>query len=186
MAVIYFKRYRMQIDLQHSYFDHFKIPPNYRFHPWRAGLLDAHADAKSRSFGNELDSNVFPCLGDPEGCRKLMNEISCRQGFIPQATWLVTYHHPDTGRRENCGTVQGIHEQHDMGAIQNIGISQEHRGRGIGSLIIRHCLRGFQQVGVRFVTLEVTAQNTGAIRLYQRLGFEVKRTVFKIIEVRNY
>lgn len=176
----------MQIDLQNCKFENFSIPSNYRFHSWRGGLLDAHADAKSRSFSNELDSNVFPCLSDFDGCRKLMNEISCRQGFIPQATWLATYHYPESGRRENCATVQGIHEQHDVGAIQNIGVAQAHRGRGIGALIIHHSLQGFQQVGVRFVTLEVTAQNTGAIRLYQRMGFRITRTVFKIIEVRGH
>jgi len=79
--------------------------------------------------------------------------------------------------------VQGIHDQHDIGAIQNIGVAKSHRGRGLGAFIIERSLLGFQQVGIRFVTLEVTAQNTGAIRLYERVGFRTQRTVFKIIEV---
>ncbi len=183
MPVIYFKRYRMQLDLRDQTFGNGKIPEGYRFHPWSPRLLQAHADAKYRSFRNELDANVFPCFADPEGCIRLMKEISCRQGFVPEATWLATYHHPETGRRENCATVQGICDQLNVGAIQNIGVAHMHRGKGIGSLIVWHCLNGFRQQGMEFVTLEVTANNTGAIRLYERLGFRIQKTVFKIVEV---
>ena len=34
--------------------------------------LPVHAEVKYKSFREELDSNVFPCLGDREGCRRLM------------------------------------------------------------------------------------------------------------------
>lgn len=183
MSVIYFKRYRMQIDLRNRKFDLGKIPPHYRFHPWQKRHLFAHAEAKYHSFRNELDANVFPCLADSDGCIKLMTEISNRQGFVPEATWLVTFNCPETGKRENCATVQGIRDQFDVGAIQNIGVSQAHRSKGVGSLIVQHCLHGFQHVGVNFVTLEVTVQNTGAIRLYERLGFKIQKTVFKVVEL---
>lgn len=183
MAVIFFKRLRMQIDLHTRQFARSVPPPDYDLHPWQEKLLEAHADAKSRSFRDELDANLFPSLAEPDGCLRLMNEISCRQGFVPQATWLITFRDPKTGRQENCGTVQGIHEQYDIGAIQNIGVSRNHRGRGLGSLIINQCLQGFQQVGIRYVTLEVTAHNTGAIRLYERIGFRIQRIVFKINHV---
>ena len=183
MAVIYFKRYRMQVDLRERRFDDLSVPSGFRFQAWHPQLLDAHAEAKFRSFRNELDANVFPCLGDADGCLKLMKEISCRQGFVPEATWLVTYRHPDSGRRENCGTVQGISEQVEVGSIQNIGIVQSQRGKGIGSLIVSHCLRGFQRAGIKFVNLEVTSQNTGAVRLYERIGFRILRTVFKSVEI---
>ena len=44
-------------------------------------------------------------------------------------------------------------------------------------------LQGFQAAGLRRTFLEVTAQNDGAIRLYQRLGFAKARTVYKAVEV---
>lgn len=183
MAVVYIKRYRMQIDLRERRFDLHDVPAGYRFHAWHERLLNAHAEAKFRSFRNELDTNVFPCLGDADGCLKLMKEISCRQGFIPESTWLATYQNPQTRHKENCGTVQGISEKVDVGSIQNIGIVEAHRGKGIGSRIVEHALHGFQAAGIKFVTLEVTSQNTGAVRLYQRLGFRTLRTVFKSVEI---
>lgn len=183
MAVVYFKRLRMQIDLRDRPVFNPKVPPHYRLHPWQSRLLYAHGEAKFRSFRNELDANVFPCLADSEGCRRLMTEISNRQGFVPEATWLVTHVCPVTSKRENCATVQGIRDQFDVGAIQNIGVAQEHRNKGIGSLIVQQSLLGFQAVGINFVVLEVTAQNTGAIRLYERLGFKIQKTVFKVVEL---
>jgi hypothetical protein len=44
-------------------------------------------------------------------------------------------------------------------------------------------LGGFQRAGLQRAFLEVTAQNHGAIRLYQRIGFSKARTVYKAVEV---
>jgi ribosomal protein S18 acetylase RimI-like enzyme len=183
MPVVFFKRYRMQYDLRESLFDAPELPEGFELKPWNESLLASHAEAKFRSFRNELDANVFPCLGESEGCYRLMREIASRQGFVPAATWLATYTDPQTGKIENCGTVQGIREKIDVGSIQNIGIVDAHRGKGIGSAIVRQSLQGFQSVGIKIVTLEVTEKNSGAFRLYERLGFRVLRTVFKSVEI---
>ena len=183
MPVVFFKRYRMQYDLRNASFDDVELPDGYCLKPWDDSLLASHAEAKFRSFRNELDANVFPCLGESDGCYRLIREISSRQGFVPEATWLATYTDPISGRTENCGTIQGIREKLDVGAIQNIGVVEAHRGRGIGTAIVRHSLQGFQSVGIKIVTLEVTEKNSGASRLYERLGFRILRTVFKSVEI---
>lgn len=183
MTVTYFKRYRMQFDLRDGCLEADPLAPGYSLVPWSPGTIPRHANAKFRSFREELDANVFPCLGDAEGCLRLMKEISCRQGFIPKATWLITCTNPKSGIVENCGTVQGIREQPDVGSIQNLGIAPGHRGKGLGSVLLAHALAGFRSTGIKFVTLEVTAQNYGAVRLYERMGFRVLRTVFKSIDV---
>ena len=108
MAVIYFKRYRMDIDLRSSGTTHIELPHGYVLWPWSAELLDTHAEVKYRSFRWEVDSDVFPCLGNLEGCRQLMYEISSRNGFLPDATWLAVYDCPEEGVFEYCGTIQGI------------------------------------------------------------------------------
>jgi ribosomal protein S18 acetylase RimI-like enzyme len=69
-----------------------------------------------------------------------------------------------------------------MGAIQNLGITPEHRGRGLGGLLMIKALEGFQRAGLSRAFLEVTSDNTTAIRLYRRLGFSKVRTVYKVIE----
>ena len=175
----------MQIDLQECdrLLDPPSLPTGFKLLAWNDSLVEAHAYAKFLSFQNELDCNVFPCLGDADGCERLMNEISSRGGFVPEATWLLTFTDPVSKRMQSIGTVQGIQEQSDVGSIQNIGIAKDFRGKGLGTAIVKRSLAGFDSVGVRFVTLEVTANNTQARRLYERLGFRVLKVVFKSAEI---
>ena len=60
---------------------------------------------------------------------------------------------------------------------------QVHRGKGLGTALLRRALTGFCEVGLERAMLEVTAQNSGAVRLYQRLGFRRVKTVYKAAEV---
>lgn len=183
MSVTYFKRFRMAFDLTGSFFPVPDIPPGYRFFAWQDNLLSAHADAKFRSFQFELDANVFPCLGQPDGCRRLMNEITGRNGFVEEATWLLGWQPRVKGEVEYCGTVQGIRDQKGGGSIQNLGITPEHRGQGLGTALLYYALQGFRKAGLKRASLEVTAQNYGAVTLYRRLGFRKTKTVYKAVEV---
>jgi ribosomal protein S18 acetylase RimI-like enzyme len=158
------------------------IPRGYRVTPWQEALLDAHAEAKYRSFRVEIDANVFPCLGEREGCLRLMREITRRDGFLASATWLLEYCSAD-GRSEYCGTIQGVQDGSAYGAVQNLGITPRHRGRGLGTVLLRCALDAFGEAGLRKAYLEVTAQNVGAVRLYERLGFRRVKTVYKAADV---
>ena len=183
MTITYFKRFRMQYDLSKELPGLPDVPAGYSIHAWDPTLLVPHSRAKYASFRYELDANVFPCLGDSEGCYRLMREISSRNGFVPEATWLLSYRKESSRFSSYCGTVQGIKDHDGFGSIQNLGIAPECRGLGLGTLLLGHALRGFQSLGLRFATLEVTAQNLGAYRLYHRFGFRTVRTVFKSTEV---
>ena len=183
MDLTYFKRFRMEINLAGRDLTPPPLPSHYGLLPWDASLLDAFSQAKYRSFRNELDANVFPCLSEFDGCRRLMAEIVRKPGFLPAATWLMVYSPQGQNRPDYCGTVQGIRDQHGLGAIQNLGIAPEHRHAGLGTSLVWHSLAGFRRAGVRRVYLEVTAQNDGAIRLYRRAGFVAIRTVYKAVEM---
>lgn len=182
MGLTYFKRFRMEINLLGRDLSWGKLPPGYRWIPWNDELVSIHADVKYASFRDEIDANVFPCLGDMAGCQRLMVEISQKPGFLAEATWLAAYRAPGAGRDEYCGTIQGIRDRYGLGAIQNLGITPEHRDRGIGSGLLLKALEGFRRCGLNQVHLEVTAENEGAIRLYRRLGFTTVKTVFKVTE----
>lgn len=182
MDLAYFKRYRMEIQLAGRSLTPSPLPAAYRLTPWHESLLDAFSRAKYESFRNEMDANVFPCLSQFDGCRRLMAEIIRKPGFLPGATWLAVYTPQDGARAEYCGTIQGVRDQHGFGAIQNLGTTPEHRCAGLGACLLLHALVGFREAGVQRVYLEVTAQNQAAIRLYRRLGFTTVRTVYKAVE----
>lgn len=199
MGLTYFKRFRMEIDLDRR-LPEAVAPAGYRLLAWDSRLLVPHALAKYLSFRTEIDANVFPCLGDYDGCVRLMQEIARKDGFLPGATWLAVaegnargdgslvdrVYADDVSDDEGvfyCGTVQGIRDRTQYGAIQNLGIVPEQRARGLGSCLLLKALEGFQRAGLHRAFLEVTAQNEGAIRLYRRLGFYKARTVYKAVEM---
>jgi hypothetical protein len=177
----YFKRFRMDADLSAPRRP-LPLPAGYRFVSWNEALLDVHARTKHRSFRGEIDALVFPCLGDIEGCRRLMREIRNKPGFLPLATWLVAWG-DSAAELEWCGTIQGVLDRGRGGMIQNVGVVPGHRGRGLGSCLIDQALAGFRSHGIGTVSLEVTADNCGAVRLYQRLGFRRTRTIYKVTDL---
>jgi len=180
----YFKRFRMEADLSPPRGMR-PLPPGYRFVPWNEALLDVHARTKFRAFRDEIDAHVFPCLGDLEGCRRLMHEIRGKSGFLASATWLIAYGaHPANLRW--CGTIQGVVDRQRAGMIQNVGIVPDHRGLGLGTCLIERALAGFRTAGLRTAALEVTAENPRAVQLYQRLGFRRTKTLYKTCDAESH
>lgn len=88
----------------------------------------------------------------------------------------------DAQGTEWCGTIQGVIDDTGAGSIQNIGIVPEQRGLGLGTALIEKALAGIREWGAASATLEVTADNAGAVRLYQRLGFRRQRTIYKVVD----
>jgi ribosomal protein S18 acetylase RimI-like enzyme len=176
----YFKRYRMERDFGPPLPPVPPLPDAYFWLPWDDALIDAHASAKFASFHTEIDAQVFPSLGSPTGCGQLMRAIRLKPGFLPGATWLLACGH------EYCGTVQGVRERSGWGAIQNLGVAPAHRGRGLGEALMLQALHGFRLAGLPGAFLEVTAQNDAAVRLYRRLGFRCRKTVYKAVESATY
>jgi ribosomal protein S18 acetylase RimI-like enzyme len=169
---VYFKRFRMEIDLADAPAVP-ELPAGYAWVPWRETLLACHAEIKYLSFHAEIDAQVFPNLGDRIGCLNLMEEIARRSSFCPEATWLVRC---DDGF---CGTIQGVSDRAGIGAIQNLGVLPLYRSQGLGVALLLKALEGFRSARMKRVFLEVTAQNEGALRMYHRLGFRRRKTLYK-------
>lgn len=176
---VWFRRYRMEFDLSRPVPAPEPVQPGFELVAWEEDLLEAHAWAKFQGFRDGADSAIFPSLGSEEGCLRLMRDISGRDNFLPTATWLAVHEDPDSARRIAVGTIQAMRSVPATGAIQNVAVIPEFRGFGLGSMLVRRSLAAMQQAGLEWGTLEVTARNVGALRLYLRLGFRVRQIVFK-------
>jgi ribosomal protein S18 acetylase RimI-like enzyme len=175
-SIAYFKRFRMEIDLQTALPAVPALPPGYTWIAWEDWLLEQHAEVKYQCFVEEIDAVVFTSLSNREGCRRLMREIAGKPGFRPEATWLIAC------APSYCATIQGIRERSGIGAIQNVGVTAPHRGRGLGTALVLKALHGLQRAGAHRAHLEVTAQNDGAVRMYRRLGFRCRKTLYKAVD----
>jgi mycothiol synthase len=92
-----------------------------------------------------------------------------RSTFDPEL-WFVA----DAGG-EVAGAILGV-VRLDMGWIADIGVRDAWRRRGIGEALVRRSLESFRARGFGSVGLNVDPDNeTGAMRLYERLGFRNER-----------
>ena len=115
MPITYYKRFRMEVDLDGP-LPRPILPPGYVWVAWQESLIDYHAEVKYLSFRDEIDANVFPCLGDRNGCQRLMREIRRKPGFLAGATWLIAC------EEGYVATVQGVADRGLISAIQNLGV----------------------------------------------------------------
>lgn len=176
-----FKRFRMQIELTDTHCPAAVLSESFEWIPWCPNLVETHAEVKYQSFRNELDSQVFPCLGSLKGCLQLMKEISSKSTFTPEATWLVAQRN-SSGNLYYCGTIQGLMTEPGLGTIQNLGVVPSFRGQGLGRALLCKALQGFDRCGAKKASLEVTSDNITAIGLYQSVGFHKTQTVYKVSE----
>lgn len=98
---------------------------------------------------------------DPANGRWLLVAVDDSDRVLAQAT---LQRHPQV-RRAHAGWLA-------------LMVDQDVRGRGIGHALMTHLLAlADQWLGLRRLELEVNADNTAAVALYQRLGFAVEGTL---------
>ena len=175
----YLKRFRMEIDFRDVALEQPKLPEGYHWVKWHSGTLHNHALVKFESFHTGVDTQIFPALRTLVGCRELMQSIMTHSGFLPQSTWLIQFGANEFRPPVPCGTIQGLVQSTTLGAIQNIGVIPEHRGFGLGRALLLKNLHGFRAYGLQRTYLDVTAENTTAISLYESLGFKHIKTSYR-------
>ncbi len=62
-----------------------------------------------------------------------------------------------------------IRHSENMAWVATVGVLPEYRGRGIGTALMKACE---EQLGIPTIRLSVRLSNEGAVRLYQRLGYQ--------------
>jgi mycothiol synthase len=77
---------------------------------------------------------------------------------------------------ERDGALAGCALHWTSGWLKDLVVREDERGRGVGAALVATGLAEFARRGMRRVGLKVDAGNpTGAIRLYERLGFVTER-----------
>ena len=178
MSFAYIKRYQMVIDLTKVMLSDSLLPAGFYFLEWHPAFIERHAKTKYLSFCNEIDARIFPSFRQYDACLRLMRSIAEKSAFLPETTWLIVQGEPLKEVRD-CATIQGLKHNDLLGAIQNVAVLPDFRGRGLGQSLVLKSLHGFRNAGITQVTLEVTAENTPAVCLYEKLGFRTVKTVYK-------
>ena len=57
--------------------------------------------------------------------------------------------------------------------IDIIAVAESSKRKGVGKLIVKHCVEFAKEKGLRFINLTVDAHNRNAIEFYNKLDFSV-------------
>jgi ribosomal-protein-alanine N-acetyltransferase len=60
--------------------------------------------------------------------------------------------------------------------VYSLGVSEAFRGQNIASKLFETTINELKVLGFKKLELEVRTDNTGAVQLYKKLGFEIQRT----------
>ena len=60
--------------------------------------------------------------------------------------------------------------------VDSLAVARSARGLGVGTALMRAAETRARRMGKRVVSLGVVGENAGAIRLYERLGYQLTRT----------
>jgi len=66
-----------------------------------------------------------------------------------------------------------IHEKEYY--ISNIAVFPEYRGTGIGTALMIKIEKYAKRKGLKKIALDVEVENSGAVKLYQRLGYRITK-----------
>lgn len=88
---------------------------------------------------------------------------------------MVQFVAVDDGRVAGwCDVNPKTHEALRHSGVLGMGVAASHRNQGVGSALLRTTLESAAARGIRRVELAVRADNSAAIALYQRHGFELE------------
>ncbi|WP_424211980.1 GNAT family N-acetyltransferase [Streptomyces sp. BI20] len=134
------------------------------------------------------------CAGDPEDPRRahaLVEETFADHfGHRPRSfeRWLDAHDAHDLDWSlvwlvarpggPDLGVLVARDDRAAMGWIDNLGVRAGERGRGLGTLLLRHAFAALAARGRGSVGLDVDTENsTGAVGLYERVGMRVHHAV---------
>lgn len=88
---------------------------------------------------------------------------------------------------EYAGSVSLKHiNKKDMNAEFAISIRKKYRGQGLGKQVIKDILEiAFYEFGLNKVYLDVLSDNTGAIKLYEKIGFQLEGELINHIKIND-
>jgi ribosomal-protein-alanine N-acetyltransferase len=124
-------------------------PLSVRIRPAAAADLTTIADIELQSFSNPWQPDTFRSLLEQERAKVLVAEDPVAGVVGYTILWWVL----------------------DQGELANLAVRMDHRGRGIGSILLEKAMAHAESKGVDSLFLEVRMSNEPAYCLYSNRGF---------------
>lgn len=143
--------------------------------PWERKHDREAAQLLYLTYRNHVDAVINDHYQTLKGSERLVEHIIGQRGCgetLPQAS-QVAIHRPS---RKLTAILALTSVRPGTAHIPQIAVATEFQGWGLGTAMIRHSFKALAENGYGEVSLTVTDSNAGAVRLYERLGFQTLRT----------
>lgn len=159
--------------LMRSLSDPIEVPAHrLRLRAVRRDDLPAAAHIIHRSHQGSLDAALNMTYATPALCRGFVETLVLRAGcgrFNPEASFLAE------GPAGAMGVLLASHLSRTNGHICQVSVMPEAQAQGIGTVLVKSTLEAFRRQGLTTASLSVTLHNHRAYRLYERLGFRLRK-----------
>lgn len=165
----------MEVDLAAaSQLPQRKIAQSVLIDNWTERKQDDAAGLIVSAYQGHIDSQINDQYRSPAGARRFLLNIiqypGCGSFFQPASFVALD---AGTGKLVGMSLASLVHGE--IGHITQVCVSHAARGTGVGYELVRRSLEAMAKHGCRKASLTVTAANTGAILLYERMGFHKTR-----------
>jgi ribosomal protein S18 acetylase RimI-like enzyme len=152
-----------------------QLADTFCFEPWERRYDRQASSLIYHTYRDHVDAVINDQYCSTAGAARLIENIVQLRGcgqFIARAS-PVTLHR---ATRKLAGVLALTGVRATTAHIPQIAVAPEFQGAGLGSLMLKTAFEELQRQGFNEVSLTVTDANQGAVRLYERLGFETFHT----------
>ncbi len=121
-------------------------------------------------FSSEYKNQILKIEADCFSCRVLE---TCFDDYLSKEYF---YGYSIVNSEEVCGYIC-YNVLYDFAEIIDVAIKGNYRQKHLGSTLMEHLISHATKENLKSIVLEVRAQNSAAIKLYEKYGFKVDRIV---------
>jgi ribosomal protein S18 acetylase RimI-like enzyme len=169
-----FERLFMRIDLREAVLQESRLRHPIFIERWSDHYQDAGAQLIAAAYRGHVDSQINDQYRSAASARRFLYNIVQYPGcgvFYRPASYAAF----DAATGRLCGISLASVVAPECGHIAQICVSPEVQGTGVGYQLLRQSLTTLRDAQCRSASLTVTAANSGAVSLYERVGFSTLR-----------
>jgi ribosomal protein S18 acetylase RimI-like enzyme len=152
-----------------------ELADTFCYEPWDRRYDRQVASLVYYTYRDHIDAVINDQYCSTAGAARLIENIVQLRGcgrFIPRASSVAIHR----ATRKLAAVLALTAVRATTAHIPQIAVAPEFQGAGLGSFMLKSAFEELQRQGFDEVSLTVTDMNRGAVRLYERLGFETFHT----------
>lgn len=146
------------------------MPEDYKVISWDDRFFESSISIIKEAFKDSADALFDPRFKTLSGCKDIISKVvnNVYAQFMPDATSVLLYKNEPVG-------FSFINITDSIVNIPLVGIKQEHQGKGLSTLMLKHSMDVILGIadykGITEINTTTETDNLQALRLYKNLGF---------------